>query len=196
MSLKCYDEALMAKVKKVFPNVTWADEDNALSRNATKDDKLVATLPLITLYRTNNTFNFEQFGNDSHTRRGRYVLPDEVRIKAFPVNIFYQMDIYSDKRVEVDDIWREIIQFFYVDPEIEVHFEGIEIPYKYVVYLVDTDNTTDVSSFSDKGRLHRQTINLEVRQAQMLFVDCQRSVRDIPLRIVAIEDFDKDYDKD
>lgn len=187
MSLKCYDEGLMDKVKKVFPNVTWADDESALSRNAVKDGKVVATLPLITLYRTNNTFNFDQFGNDSHTRRGRYVLPDEVRIKAFPVNIFYQMDIYSDKREEVDDIWREICQLFYIDPEIDVHFDGIEIPYKYVCFLVDTDNTTDVSSFSDRGRIHRQTINLEVRQAQMLFVEHEKSVREIPLRVVELD---------
>lgn len=187
MSLKCYDEGLMDKVKKVFPNVTWADDESALSRNAEKDGKVVATLPLITLYRTNNTFNFDQFGNDSHTRRGRYVLPDEVRIKAFPVNIFYQMDIYSDKREEVDDIWREICQLFYIDPEIDVHFDGIEIPYKYVCFLVDTDNTTDVSSFSDRGRIHRQTINLEVRQAQMLFVEHEKSVREIPLRVVELD---------
>lgn len=193
MSLKCYDEAIMEKVKKVFPNVTWADEDGALNRNAEKDNKLVATLPLITLYRTNNTFNFEQFGNDSHTRRGRYVLPSEERIKAFPVNIFYQMDIYSDKRVEVDDIWREIIQFFYTDPEIDVHFEGLEIPYKYVVWLVDTDNTTDVSSFSDKGRIHRQTINLEVRQAQMLFTKYVKAAREIPLRMVEIDVEDHEH---
>lgn len=187
MSLKCYDEGLMDKVKKVFPNVTWADDESALSRNAEKDGKVVATLPLITLYRTNNTFNFDQFGNDSHTRRGRYVLPDEVRIKAFPVNIFYQMDIYSDKREEVDDIWREICQLFYIDPEIDVHFDGIEIPYKYVCFLVDTDNTTDVSSFSDRGRIHRQTINLEVRQAQMLFVEHEKSVKEIPLRVVELD---------
>lgn len=187
MSLKCYDEGLMNKVKKVFPNVTWADDESALNRNAEKDGKVVATLPLITLYRTNNTFNFDRFGNDSHTRRGRYVLPDEVRIKAFPVNIFYQMDIYSDKREEVDDIWREICQLFYIDPEIDVHFDGIEIPYKYVCFLVDTDNTTDVSSFSDRGRIHRQTINLEVRQAQMLFVEHEKSVREIPLRVVELD---------
>ena len=193
MSLKCYDEAIMEKVKKVFPNVTWADDEGALNRNAEKDNKLVATLPLITLYRTNNTFNFEQFGNDSHTRRGRYVLPSEERIKAFPVNIYYQMDIYSDKRVEVDDIWREIIQFFYTDPEIDVHFEGLEIPYKYVVWLVDTDNTTDVSSFSDKGRIHRQTINLEVRQAQMLFTKYLKAVREIPLRMVEIDVEDHEH---
>lgn len=193
MSLKCYDEAIMEKVKKVFPNVTWADEEGALNRNAEKDNKLVATLPLITLYRTNNTFNFEQFGNDSHTRRGRYVLPSEERIKAFPVNIYYQMDIYSDKRVEVDDIWREIIQFFYTDPEIDVHFEGLEIPYKYVVWLVDTDNTTDVSSFSDRGRIHRQTINLEVRQAQMLFTKYLKAVREIPLRMVEIDVEDHEH---
>lgn len=187
MSLKCYDDGLMDKVKKVFPNVTWADDESALSRNAEKDGKVVATLPLITLYRTNNTFNFDQFGNDSHTRRGRYVLPDEVRVKAFPVNIFYQMDIYSDKREEVDDIWREICQLFYIDPEIDVHFDGIEIPYKYVCFLVDTDNTTDVSSFYDRGRIHRQTINLEVRQAQMLFVEHEKSVREIPLRVVELD---------
>lgn len=193
MSLKCYDEAIMEKVKKVFPNVTWADDEGALNRNAEKDNKLVATLPLITLYRTNNTFNFEQFGNDSHTRRGRYVLPSEERIKAFPVNIYYQMDIYSDKRVEVDDIWREIIQFFYTDPEIDVHFEGLEIPYKYVVWLVDTDNTTDVSSFSDRGRIHRQTINLEVRQAQMLFTKYLKAVREIPLRMVEIDVEDHEH---
>lgn len=186
MSLKCYDEALMRKIKGVFPNTTWADEDNALSRNAEKDNKLVTTLPLISLYRTNNTFNFEQFGNDSHVRKGRFVLEEEKRVKAFPVNLYYQLDIYSDKRVEVDDIWRELVYYLYTDPEIYVRFEGLDEEYRYVCFMADTDNTTDISQFSDRGRLYRQTINLEIRQAQLLFIECAHKVSDIQLRKVGV----------
>lgn len=194
MSLKKYDEALERKLLGVYPNVLMVDDSEAFEKYASehKDgkEKVEVRLPLISFYRINNPFNFETFGNDSHIRRGRYVIEEKSRIKAFPVNIMYQIDIWSDRKQEVDDIWRELVMFLYEDPEIEVEFDGLSELYSYNTHLVQTDNTTDVATFYDKGRIYRQSINLEVRQAQMLFLSNVSLAERIPVRVVAGEDDD------
>lgn len=182
MSLKRYDEALLYKLKSVFENSVAADQDTALYKSS--DDKAIVKLPLISFYRTNNPVNTEMFGNDSLNRRGRFVIPLESSVKVLPINIFYQIDIWSDRREEVDDIWRELIQFFLEEPEIDVQFEGLGEYESFPLKIVDTDNTSDITAFSDRGRLYRQTINMEVPQAKLLFLEGKNLVKSIPIRMV------------
>lgn len=192
MSLLRYDIAMKEKLENVFPNVMMVSNSETLEKYASDHSegskKVEVKVPLISFYRMNNAFNFSGFGNDPHIRRGRYVKEEKLRLKAFPILIQYQIDIWSDKRQEVDDIWREIIMMFYEEPEIDVSFEGLTEIQSYVVHLVESDNTSDISSFYNVGRMWRQTISLEVRQAQMIFTSDAPLVEKIPIRVVSLKD--------
>lgn len=193
MSLKSYDIALLEKIKRVFPNTLITSESNALLLSGRGDKNLEVNLPLITFDRINNQLAMREFGNDPMVRRGRMV-KDETRVSSYPINITYQIDIWSDKRVEVDDIWRELVHFFYIDPEVSVKFDGIDEKEDFPLMLLDTDNTTDVTNFSESGRLYRQTISTEINQAKMMFVDDYKPIKHLDIRLVTLGPPDESED--
>ena len=154
-----------------------------------RKEKNVVKLPLIAFDRINNPFALDYSANDPMVRRGRFIIEKEFRERAFPITPQYQIDIISDKRVEVDDIWRELVMYLYINPNVDVTYGNGEDKFTetYPIKLLDTDNTTDVESFSDRGVLYRQTISLEITNAKMLFKSDTKLIETIPLRIVEIE---------
>lgn len=191
------------KLKSVFPNVMFSSLSKVLehstdievksethegeNRDKKKSEK-ISSLPVIAFDRINNSFNFDFQANDPMTRRGRKVIREDesVREKVLPVNIHYQIDIVSDRRVEVDGIWRELVMYLATHNEICVHYDYGEgdIPEKYPIRLMDTDNTTDVSEFSNIGRVYRQTISIEIPQAKLIFIEPVYLIKDFPVRVI------------
>lgn len=202
MSLECYDKAMKAKLERVFPNVVFSSLSKALSESANvesisktsdgdvrekKKQEQVVSVPLIAFDRINNPPNWEFRANDPAVRRGRFVIEekDHYLEKALPVNIQYQIDIISDKRVEVDGIWRELIMYLYTHSELAVEFDG-KNPFveNFPLKIMDTDNTTDIEDFTNVGRVYRQTINVEIPQAQLFFHSSTDLIKDFPLRTI------------
>lgn len=187
MSLKCFDEALLNKIKAVFPNVELAHEDR-ISSDAT-DQNAELRIPLVTIWRTSNPLSFGQFSNDGMVFRGfRHKESNEIgsKVKALPVRIQYQIDIISDRRTEVDDIFRELAMFLYEESSLEVEFTvENEEPLKreFTIQILDNNPATDYASFDDRGRLYRETINIEIPNGQLIFYHTVKNVLEIPIRI-------------
>lgn len=188
MSLGKFDEAMVAKLKAVFPNVQNAQEER-WSSDAT-DDTAQLRLPLITVWRVANPLAFGQFSNDSMVRRGYWHRESQTEglvVKGLPVRIQYQIDIMSDRRVEVDDIFRELAMYLYESGVLDVEFsmgEGVEpLTRQFALTLMDNNPATDYASFSDKGKLYRETLNVEIPNAELLFVKTAKTVLDIPVRL-------------
>lgn len=188
MSLKNFDEAMVQKIKGVFPNVKNAQEDR-LTSNAL-DEKAELRIPLITVWRIGNPLAFGQFSNDSMVRRGFWhpeSLTDGYKVKGVPVRIQYQIDIISDKRTEVDDIFRELAMFLYESGVLKVEFsmgEGLEpVIRDFTLTVLDNNPGTDYASFSDRGKLYKETINVEIPNAELIFLQSAKTVIDIPVRI-------------
>jgi hypothetical protein len=213
MSLERYDIAMKEKLKNVFPNVVFSSLSQVPANSAdvevksqtadgdvevkTKASQKVA-LPMIAFDRINNPLNFEFGANDPAIRRGRYVIVEEqnLREQTVPININYQIDILSDKRVEVDGIWRELVMYLYTRPNLAVKFLFDEEEYveEFPIKMMETDNTTDIEDFNDKGRLYRQTLNIEIPQAKLIFDRTVSIVEEIPIHIVELGDGSDDKD--
>lgn len=198
MSLERYDEAIVKRIQDVFPNVEFTDFDQTFEKHATEGkgrEDVIVHLPLISVSRLNNDYVFQGFSTDRNTKRGYYSKEEEKRIKHFVVEITYQIDIWSLKRREVDAIWREVSMLFLQDQSIKVSLDGLKEPLDRYVRLLGTDNTTDVSKFTDKGRIHRQTINLIVEQADMIFASKDNLVKEIPIQtyVLTSEEELEDY---
>lgn len=207
MSLEKFDQALKEKLLSVYPNVIFSSLSEAIkhsadneiksqtaegeNRDKKKSEKIVS-LPLIAFDRINNPFAFERAANDPSIRRGRRRIREEELVgeKAFPVDIHYQIDIVSDKRREVDGIWRELVMFLHNHNGLNVHYDYGEEGFdeQYVIHLMDTDNTTDVTEFQNVGRIYRQTIDVEIPDARMLFVDKLDIVKEFPVRVIELEE--------
>lgn len=176
MSLAAYDEGVLKYLKDAmnFDNIINSAESRAFEDVAEHTDKVKVKFPLISFWRIANPVDFPG-GNFAMRHRGKIVQTDYtdqkgVRWRALPVKLTYQITIWSDRRREVDDIYRELMMYLMTDnPHIEVMMEGMEVPEKFVLEVTDTDTTTDVDSFADRGRIYTQNILVDVPEAQLLF---------------------------
>lgn len=158
-------------------------------------DQHIVGFPMIAFDRINNPYGFEFRGNDPAVRRGWVSGPD-TRQRALPVTPMYQIDIISDRREEVDEIWREVSMLLYVQPNVEVIYsEGTKEQFSelYPIRLLSTDNTTDVESFEELGIIYRQTISVQVTNAQLLFDKTVRDIKCIPIRLIYLDALDNEY---
>lgn len=199
MSLAAYDEGVLKYLKDAmnFDNIINSAESRAFGDVAEHTDKVKVKFPLISFWRIANPVDFPG-GNFAMRHRGKIVQTDYtdqkgVRWRALPVKLTYQITIWSDKRREVDDIYRELMMYLMTDnPHIEVMMEGMEVPEKFVLEVTDTDTTTDVDSFADRGRIYTQNILVDVPEAQLLFSKEFPIASKIEPRFVIIDGLDSE----
>lgn len=207
------------KIHDLFPNTINADEESALSeaynvssKVGTKEDTKGKTepkvvFPLISIWRTENPPNQEgsNEGNYPAILRGRRFdvsNSNGFRVRTFPISITYQVSIWSDKRVEVDDIYAEFLMLFFVDEPyirvraVEADFrnddtgdkEKVIIDEEFSIQLEDSSTTIDTTSFSDRGRMYRQDIIISIDNAKLFFLgDKSKIAKYIPLDMQVIE---------
>lgn len=186
MDLTAYDNALKDKLKSVFDNVVNASEDKALEYS--EDKKAEVKLPLISYWRLTN--NIDPTGNFNH-RVGRTLgtlnNATNIKLRELDVQITYQVDIWSDRRYEVDSILKELLFFFVDEPSILVKEENFEKPFSFPIRVTDATSDIDLSSFADKGNLYRQIITLEIDNAVLTSPTSVKIAKTIPIRIVTLE---------
>ena len=97
------------------------------------------------------------------------------------------MDLISNKRQEVDDLWREMTMYLMIHNSVAVVYQrksGEVFTEEYPINLLGTDTGTDVTTFFDKGRLYRQSIQFVVPNVKMLFTGNKSLIEEVPVRIV------------
>lgn len=199
MSLAAYDEGVLKYLKDAmnFDNIINSAESRAFEDVAEHTDKVKVKFPLISFWRVANPVDFPG-GNFAMRHRGKIVQTDYtdqkgVLWRALPVKLTYQITIWSDRRREVDDIYRELMMYLMTDnPHIEVMMEGMEVPEKFVLEVTDTDTTTDVDSFADRGRIYTQNILVDVPEAQLLFSKEFPIASKIEPRFIVIDGLDSE----
>ena len=199
MSLAAYDEGLLKYLKGAlsFDNIINSAESKAFDNIADHTDKVRVDFPLISFWRIANPVDFSG-GNFAMRHRGKVVSNDYVDMKgtrwrALPVRITYQITIWSDKRREVDDIYRELMMYLITDnPHITVMMQGMDVPEDFVLEVTDTDTTTDVDSFADRGRIYTQNILVDVPEAQLLFSKEFPIAQNMEVRSVIVDDLDSE----
>jgi hypothetical protein len=201
MSLAAYDKGLLNYLKGAlnFPNIINSAESKAfdsiaeLMEDITNKKKIEIQLPMISFWRIANPITEDTSGSFGLRHRGQSVKIDTdsstgTRWRSLPVNLSYQITIWSDKRREVDDIYRELIMYLITDnPYISVQLEGMTEPQEFALQVVDSDTSTDVDSFSDKGRIYTQNIMVDVPSAQLIFSKDYPIASNIEIRTIIIE---------
>lgn len=206
MSLDAYDKAMLHKLEEVFPNVINSADQSAFSNYAEHrhdvdkmedSDKSLATitLPLISFWRVENPLNRfgSMEGNFAMIRQGILHKPTKDTgqyLQTIPISIQYQVSIWSDKRKEVDDIYRELLMFLsYDEPYLRVKVEYEDVTEDFTLNITDTSTDIDTSSFTDSGRMYRQDIILEIDNAKLWYKGREFSpVKNIPIRTFTIKE--------
>jgi hypothetical protein len=185
MDLTSFDNALQAKLKEVFSNVVNASDTKALEYS--EDGTAQVQLPLISYWRISNMIS-DPFKSQTAVLRGRSIrdIDDSTKLmfKELSMNLSYQIDIWSDRRHEVDEILLELLLYFHEEPYLTVNESNMTTPYDLSFRVTDISTDIDLDSFSDRGNLYRQIITIEVDNAVMVFPKAAKKVHNIPLRYV------------
>lgn len=193
--LGAYDEGLLNYLKSAlnFPNIVNAADSKAFDVSADKiSEKVEVQMPMISFWRIANPLTHEGGGNFAMRHRGMRMSTDHekgtaVAWRSLPVTLSYQLTIWSDRRSEVDDIYRELMMYLLTDnPHITIQLEGMDVPEEFYIHVVDTDTSTDVDSFSDRGRLYTQNIMIDIQDAQLIFSRNITLAKDMKVRTISL----------
>lgn len=176
MSVYSYDESIVRSFERIFnKDVSINVVDNIFDFKAFihRDD---LTLPIISITRTSWAIN----DNRSHPMKftgsevGNYV--DEESgiiyykgVRMMPININYQVDVFTDTRKENDLIMRELIFYLSTHPTLLVKIPyGLDIEHVFNLILDDTiEDNSDIAEHSNRGRYFRQTIGMYIDNAYL-----------------------------
>lgn len=202
MSVNYYDEALLKKLKNWVkdPNmtITGPNETQRLLRQYAdlNDDKPV-TLPLISLRRTRD-IRIIDTNKKPLTFEGVTVAVNEergVQLRAIPIEIRYQIDIYCRYQEEADAYLRDFVFNLINYPKI-----NIEIPYNnlkgiHSSSLVIDETINDNSDIPERlveGQFTRYTIGLLIPDAWLFSSRAQSNVKldDIEVKVTFKENID------
>lgn len=186
MNFSDYDKALKTKLLEVFPNVVNASQDKALEKS--EDNIAEVNLPLISFWRLTNTYDTEYYSSFRANRgsvHNKYKdKNDALLYKQLPFEITYQIDIWSDRLYEVDEIFSELLLYFTEEPFLNIkepntdNGEGIDVSFR----VTDTDLDVDLSDFQDRGKLYQQIITITIDNAYLSYPIKEKLVRKIPIR--------------
>ena len=187
MDLTSYDNALKTKLLDVFPNVVNSSEDKALEYS--EDDRAMVKLPLISYWRLSNPLS-QSYNNSFGVQRGRTVRQlnsnHNLIYKEIYLTLTYQIDVWSDRRYEVDEILKELLLYFEEEPYLSVKEDNNDIPFDISFDITDIVTDIDLSSFSDRGNLYRQSITIEIDRAVLTYPKAKKVANSIPLRTVLV----------
>lgn len=193
MTLEAIDRGMQNKLDSIFPNVIQLGIEKVLESDQIRRDGKVK-LPLISFERISNPIS-DDYINQAALRRGVIAMDahtEELTYeRSLPVNVTYQLIIWSKSRKQVDGIWGELCMYWSIHPDIEVEFtfdkSNIQITKHFTFKMTDHDSDFDIGQFADEGRLYRQIITLESINARIYFDKDLYLVKDIPIEMVSLE---------
>lgn len=196
MDLYSYDNALIDKLTKVFPNVINCSDDKVLSYSEDDDEENNVSLPMISFWRLNSDFNLENF-NYSGTMRGRPMTKlnntKGLNIQEIPINLIYQIDLWSDRRYEVDQLYKELLFYLIQEPYLNVLCETDMTVRDFYFKITDTNTSIELAEFNDNGKIYRQIITIECDSA-VLGVPVEKDlINKFEIRTVILNTRDEEF---
>lgn len=173
MSVKCYDDAIVAKFRSIFNDQTISilPVENAIRfvaqlQNDTVRFPLVSTTRLgYSLVNNNKNFTAKKIG--SFVRRDGE--NNNIFAQTLPIRIQYQLDVFATDRQTCDEIVRELLFFFEDRPTLVAHFGyGLNIDHNFNLFLEDdvVDNSDTVEHIN-KGVMFRNTLTFYTDDARL-----------------------------
>mgnify|MGYP003293910262 CR=1 FL=1 len=187
MSVELYDIAFVEKLRKwtketdvsiLTPNET----KNTFSIIADKQNDQSIKLPLITLRRTGG-FKVLYTGARPISKSGaRLFANDETgrRLRAVPISISYQIDIYTRYQDEADEYTRNIVYNIINYPRLDVnipYYDENRIHYSNIHMVGDVEDTSDIPERLISGQFSRMTIQIVVDDAYLFDVNYSKTKR-------------------
>lgn len=189
MNIYSYDNALKNKLLAVFENVVNCSEDRVLIESEADSADATVQLPLISFWRLTSEFDVTNF-NFPAMRRGRPTRrvndTTMLNMMEIPVNLSYQIDVWSDRQFETDQLYQELLFYFLQEPYLEVTVEADDSKQLFYFNITDTNTSIELSEFAENGSLYRQTITITCDNAKLGLARERKAIDKIELRTVVV----------
>lgn len=187
MSIGLYDNALYEKINKWVkdPNmrILKVDETTRLLQmisDQTKDAPI--KLPLIALSRDPN-IKIISPQKQELSYNGVKVYSDEeksIQVNAIPIEIKYQLDIYTRKREEGDEYIRNFVFNFINSPKLKVDVPYNDLGFEHISNLYLDENIQDNSDIEEhlfSDQFTRYTLTLYVDDAYLFSLPIKENAK-------------------
>lgn len=200
MAISFYDEALTQKIKGWLADssklrVLSPEETNRLIQlNAEDTEDKPLKLPLIAISR-NKDIEIESAIKQNKSFDGLIIGADEdtattLHLNVIPIKTTYQLDIYTKKRIEVEEYVRQYLFKLINNPQVI-----IDIPYNnYVVrhnanfrVLGTVSDTSDISTHVFPGQFYKWTIQLELHDGFLFSIPQKQGVKIVGVEVAAAD---------
>lgn len=155
--------------------------------------------PIISLVRTgweiidysqefmNNSGGLVGYLEDDKGQRTR-----QVRLQALPIQINYQLDIWTQNRIDNDILAREIIWFYTLNPQMRVKIpHGLNITHPFnIAFEKEIVDNSDIQEHNSRGRYYRQTLGIYTDNDAYLWKSSVTNVPSIELQDLLIYEGD------
>lgn len=198
MAVRYYDEALTEKIKKWVhdPNMRILSPESfsqliQLRANDTQDKHI--TLPMIAISRK-PSLRLGLVGKKPLTFSGKRIEgndTDIVSLNAIPIELEYQIDIYTQKYIEGDEYLREFIYKLTNEPKMKIiiPYNSSNIEYdSYLRIMSNVEDNSDIQQRLFKGQFTRWTLNVTIDDAYLFSVPHRKNNK------VEIKEVDVDGD--
>jgi hypothetical protein len=187
MSVELYDNALVAKLKKWTKDtdvsvLTPSETKQMISMIADRTNDSPIKLPLIALRRVGG-FNVQVTGSRPLSRSGaRLFANSEVgrKLRAVPISIPYQIDIYTRYQDEADEYTRNIVYNIINYPRLDVvipYYDENIVHYSNMHMSGDVEDSSDIPERLISGQFTRMTIQFVVDDAYLFDIKYSKTKR-------------------
>ena len=186
MAVRFYDEALTEKIQK------WVSKKNEITvlkpEETTRLFKMTADeandkpikLPLIALSRktkvsvlnTNKRpLSYDGMKIKAYDKDGNFVPQTSMlKLNAIPMQLEYQLDIYTAHMAEADEYMRNFVFNFvnYPNVKIEIPYNDCKLVHESTIYLdEDVEDNSDIPQRLVPGQFTRYTLSLTIDNAYL-----------------------------
>lgn len=187
MAIRFYDDALYEKIQKWIkdPNMVILKPNETtrlfqIREDQTNDKPL--TLPLITIAR-DPTVNISVTGKRNLTFDGAILDSNEkssIQLEAIPIDLNYQLDIYTRKYDEGDEYLRNFIFNLINHPTMSILLPYNDAQIEHICYIRLLSNVADNSDISEKlfpDEFTRWTIQLSISDAYLFSIPINNNAK-------------------
>ena len=190
MSVELYDNAFIDKLRKWTKDtdvtiLTPSETRQMISILADKSSDSPVSLPLISLKRPGG-FTVLNTGSRPLSHVGaRLFSNSEIgkRLRAIPISIQYQIDIYTRYQDEADEYARNIVYNIINYPRLDIsipYYDENYIHYSNIHMTGEVENTSDIPERLISGQFTRTSIQIVVDDAYLFDVQNKRTKKICP----------------
>lgn len=200
MAISYYDEAVTQKIKNWLAEssklrVLSPDESNRLMQLKAEDsnDEPVK-LPIIAISR-NKDIDIESTIKQNKSFDGLIIGKDEatattIHLNVIPIKTTYQLDIYTKKRIEVDEYVRQYLFKLINNPQIiiEIPYNGYIVRHTANLRVLNTvSDTSDIPTHIYNGQFYKWTIQLELQDGFLFSIPQKQGWKFVGIEVTAAD---------